>query len=245
MAFAEGPDPVKHISFVSTVEDLHLQEVNELPELAETIAYWNESMCPPEEWLRQVESSWGSAGLVMRRGEEVLGFVVFGPAEFLPRANRLAGKLSGESPVLMACVTGDQRVKKHLLVRMLKEMRRRGVASVEAVASDFGVSQHASTSFLLESGWRPVRRAGSLGCCFTLMRTDLGNAVEVGELARDIIGRVKLPKLKHLPPVPGGACVQVELEAHGGASPESGRTAVLTVEIPSGVVACTSKTVRL
>lgn len=225
------------MSFVATVSEILPQDADEVPELAETISYWNEGTCPPDEWLRRINSSWGTAGYAMRRGEEVVGFVIFGPLEFLPHASRLSGELANENTVLMASVTGDRRIKKHLLVRMLKDLRYRDVEGVEAIASDFGVHRHASTRFLLESGWRPVRRAGPLGLSYTLMRADLGNTVEVGELARDIIGRVRFPKLKNASPAPGGACVQAELVAQVDLSPENGRTAVLTVEIPSGVVA--------
>lgn len=224
-------------SFVATVGEILPNEANEVPELVRTISYWNEDACPPEDWLRQIKSSWGPAGYAMRRGNEVLGAVIFGPAKFLPRAERFSGGPFGEDSVLMACVTGDRRVKKHLLVRMLKDLRQRGVTVVEAVAGDFGTSRHASTHFLLENGWRPVRRVWHSGRSYTLMRTDLGNAVEVGERARDFLGRVKLPKLKNTSPVPGGACVQVELQSQVELSFENGRTAVLTVEMPSGVVA--------
>ena len=224
-------------SFVATVGEIQPQEANEVPELAAAISYWNEKVCPPEEWLRQIKDSWGPAGYAMRRGEEVLGFVIFGPAEFLTRASRLAGGLSDGNSVLMGCVTGDRRVKKHLLVRMLKDLRHRGVTGVEAISDDFGALRHVSTRFLLENGWRPVRRVGPPGSTYTLMRTDLGNIVEVGELARDIIGRVKLPKLKNTRPVPGSACVPVKLSSQVELPLANGRTAVLTVEIPSGVVA--------
>ncbi len=228
---------MKHMSFVATVGEILPREANEVPELAEAISYWNENAYSPEEWLRRTENSWGPAGLAMRRGEEVLGFVVFGPAEFLPRAERLSGEPFDGNTVVMACVNGDRRVKKHLLVRMLKELRQRGIAGVEAVASNFETSRHVSTRFLLENGWRPVRRVRSPGRSYTLMRTDLGNTVEVGELARGIIGRVKLPKLKSAPPVPGEACVQVELSVQVEPSSENGSTAVLTADMPSGVVA--------
>ncbi|CAN5652962.1 hypothetical protein BH24ACT22_BH24ACT22_03120 [soil metagenome] len=225
------------MSFVATISEILPSEAKEIPALAETISYWNEGACQPDEWLRWTETSWGPAGFAMRRGEEVLGFVLFGPAEFLPRVTSISGELSEENTVVMACVTGDRRVKKQLLVRMLRELRCRGVESLEAVAGDLGDSRHVSTGFLLQNGWRPVRRVLHLGRSYTLMRIDLGNLVEVGELARDIIGRVKLPRLKSNLPVPGGACVQVELSTQPEFALENGSTAVLTVEMPSGVVA--------
>jgi hypothetical protein len=84
---------------------------------------------------------------------------------------------------------------------MLRDLRQRGVGRVEAIASDRGVSYHVPTSFLLESGWRPVRRATYRMSYYTLAHIDLKSAVEVGELARALVGRVKLPGLKS--PVPG------------------------------------------
>src|SRR5919107_575581 len=77
----------------------------------------------------------------------------------------------------------------------------RGVERVEAIASDRGVSHHVPTSFLLESGWQPVRRAPYRMSYYTLVHIDLKSAVQVGELARALVGRVRLPGLKS--PVPG------------------------------------------
>jgi hypothetical protein len=71
----------------------------------------------------------------------------------------------------------------------------------EGLASDRGVSNHVPTSFLLESGWQPVRRAVYRMSYYTLAHIDLKSAVEVGELARALVGRVKLPGIKS--PVPG------------------------------------------
>jgi hypothetical protein len=105
--------------------------------------------------------------------------------------------------VLLAYVEGDTRTCRRLLVRMLRDLRQRGFAKVEAVSSDTGASRHVPTRLLMESGWRPVRSGLYRGRPYTLARTDLGSAVEVGELARGLIGRVKLPKLGRRAPSPG------------------------------------------
>ncbi|MGF1473655.1 MAG: hypothetical protein ACFB50_18180 [Rubrobacteraceae bacterium] len=222
---------MKHRPYVTTIDKLSPQEIEEIPEPAAVISYWTGEACPPEEWALQVEDLWGPAGLVMRRGKRVLGTAIFGPPAFFPRAERLFTRSFTENLVFLAYVGGDQRNRKHLLVRALKELRQREVAAVEAIAGSPGVSLHIPEHFLLENGWRPVRKVWLSGRAYTLMRTDLSNALEVGGLARDIIGRVKLPKLGSDAPVPGGACVQVE------PSSGEGSTAVLTVETPSGVVA--------
>lgn len=222
---------MKHKSFVPAVDKISPREVDEIPKLAAVISYWSEDVCPPKEWMLQVEDLWGPAGLAMRRGDEVLGTTLFGPPDFFPRAERFFRRSSAENNVFLAYVGGDRRSRKHLLVQMLKELRQRGVEGVEAIAGGSGAFPHISERFLLDNGWRPVHRVRYLGRTYTLMRTDLGSVVEVGELARDIIGRVKLPGLKNTPPVPGGACIQVEPPSGNG------NTAVLTVDMPSGVVA--------
>ncbi len=84
---------------------------------------------------------------------------------------------------------------------------------MEAIASDRGLPHHVPTPVLLESGWPPVRRAPYRRSYYTLVRTDLGSAVEVGEMARALIGRVKLPGLKTRVPAPGGALSHVSRAA--------------------------------
>lgn len=225
------------MAFVSTVTEIEPRNVYDSSKLAAAVSYWSEGALAPEEWLRWMEDSWGPAGLTMRRGEEMLGFAVYGPIECFPRADRFSAEQHRENTILLAYLDGDRRAKKHLIVRMLKELRYRGGSSVEALASDFGCSHHVPTRFLLENGWQPMRRVRYAGRSYTVMRADLGSVVEVGELARGIIGRVKLPKLKNTPPVPGEACVQAGSSFQVELPSESGSTAVFTDEIPSGVVA--------
>lgn len=194
---------MKHMSFVPTVRDISPEDAGAVPGLEATISHWIEGERSCEEWLGEVGDCWGTAGLAMRRGEDVLGFLVYAPQEFLPHAGRFPVGPVDEDAVLLAYVGGDQRTRRHLLVRMLRDARSRGVAKVEAVASDVGLPRHVPTRFLLESGWRPVRTGLYRGLPYTLARTDLGSSVEVGELARGLIGRVRLPHLKTQPPVPG------------------------------------------
>jgi hypothetical protein len=195
---------MKPTSFVPTVGGISPGEVGEIPGLEAALSHWTEGSCSAEEWLRELNARWGTAGFVVRRGDDPLGFVVYGPKEYLPRAGAYpVGPLS-EDAVLLACVAGDARTRRRLLVRMLRDLRHRGVGRVEAIASDRGARHHVPTPFLLESGWKPVRRGWHGGSPYTLVRTDLGNAVEVGEMARGLVGRVKkLPGLKSPAPAPG------------------------------------------
>jgi hypothetical protein len=190
-------------SFVPMVGAISPVDAGEVPGLEAAVSYWTGGTHSAEEWFRELEDSWGTAGFVVRRGGEVQGFVLYGPPERLARAGRYpVGPLDGEV-VLLAYVGGDARTCRRLLIRMLREVRGRGVGRVEAISSDRGAPYHVPTHFLLESGWRPVRRALYGRSYYTLARIDLKSAVEVGELARALVGRVKLPGLKRRVPMPG------------------------------------------
>ena len=192
---------MKPTSFVPMVGEISAEDASEVPGLGAVISYWTGDKYSAEEWFRELNDLWGTAGFAVRRGGEVQGFVVYGPPERLPRAARYPLGPIDDEAVLLAYAGGDVRTRRRLLVRMLRDLRQRGVERVEAIASDRGVSHHVPTSFLLESGWQPVRRAPYRMSYYTLVHIDLKSAVQVGELARALVGRVKLPGLKS--PVPG------------------------------------------
>jgi hypothetical protein len=192
---------MKPTSFVPMVGEISAEDASEVPGLGAVISYWTSDRYSAEEWFRELNDFWGTAGFALRRGGVVQGFVVYGPPERLARAARYPLGPIDDEAVLLAYAGGDVRTRRRLLVRMLRDLRQRGVGRVEAIASDRGVSHHVPTSFLLESGWQPVRRAPYRMSYYTLAHIDLKSAVQVGELARALVGRVKLPGLKS--PVPG------------------------------------------
>lgn len=187
-------------NFVPAAMEIPAPKADEVPGLPETVAYWTGEERPAGEWFRVVEERWGAPGLVMRQGSEVLGYAVYAPVEYLPRALRCpAGPVSRDA-VLLAYASGDPRTRRHLLVRTLRELRGRGVGYVEAIGSDAGLApHHLETRHLVESGWEPVSRGRHRGLYYTLTRVELGNTVEVGELARGLIGRVKIPSFGRSP----------------------------------------------
>jgi len=192
---------VKPTSFVPTVDEISPDRAGEIPGLEALISYWTEGSCSAEDWFRALNACWGTAGFVLRRGEDALGFVVYGPREYLPHAGAHPCGPLDDDAVLLAHVAGESR--RRLVVRMLRDLRHRRVGKVEAIASDRETDHYPSTSFLLESGWRPVRRGWHGGSPYTLARIDLGSTVEVGQLARGLVGKVKLPGLKSPSPAPG------------------------------------------
>jgi hypothetical protein len=191
---------MKAASFVPVIGAITADAVDGVPGLAEAVSFWTRGR-PAAEWFREMEECWGTAGFAVRRADEVQGFVVYGPPERFPRARSYPVGPLADDAAMLAYVAGDTRTRRRLLVRMLRELRLRGVATVEAVASDRERPHHVPTRFLVQSGWRPVRRAPLGG--YTLVRTELGSAVEVGELARALVGKVRLPSLKRKLPSPG------------------------------------------
>ena len=186
--------------FVPTIVEISAEEAAEVPDLEAVVSYWTENRHSAEGWFRELNDRWGTAGFAVRRGGEVQGFVIYAPPEHLASAARYPLAVDEEA-VLLAYAGGDTRTRRRLLVRMLRDLRQRGVGRVQAIASDRGVSNHVPTSFLLESGWQPLHRAPYRSSYYTLAHIDLKSAVEVGELARSLVGRVKLPGIQS--PVPG------------------------------------------
>ena len=192
---------MKPTSFVPMIGEISAEDASKDPGLGAVISHWTENGYSAEEWFRRLNDGWGTAGFALRRGGEVQGFVVYAPPKYLAGAARYPLGPIDEESVLLAYVGGDTRTRRRLLVRMLRDLRQRGVGSVQAIASDRGLSNHVPTSFLLESGWQSLRRAPYRMSYYTLAHIDLKSAVEVGELARALVGRVKLPGIQA--PVPG------------------------------------------
>jgi hypothetical protein len=185
--------------FVPTVTEISTDSAAEAPPIEAAIALWTEGESRAEDWFREVNEAWGNAGYLMRRGEEMLGFAVYGPSERLPLAFRFPFGPPSKDAVLLASMGGDTRTRRHLLTRVLRELKGRDVAGIEAISADLATRGHVPTHFLLESGWRPMRHGWYAGRPYTLVRADLGSTADVGGLARGLIGRVRLPKLAPVP----------------------------------------------
>lgn len=187
---------VRSLRFIPTVAEISAAEAGEVPGLEAVVSHWTEGALSAGEWYAEVSEEWGTAGFAVRRGEDVLGFAIYGPPAYLPRAVHYpVGPLS-EDAALLAYLEGDGRTRRRLLVRVMRDLKLRGFGGVEAIGSDAGLSRHVPTRFLMESGWKPVCRGWRSGRTYTLARADFGNTVEVGELARGLMGRMRFPVIK-------------------------------------------------
>jgi hypothetical protein len=191
---------MKPTSLVPMVGEISAEDAAGVPDLDAVISYWTDDCYSAEGWFRELNDRWGTAGFAVRRGGEVQGFVIYAPPEHLASAARYPLAVDEEA-VLLAYAGGDARTRRRLLVRMLRDLKHRGVGRVQAIASDRGLSNHVPTAFLLESGWQPLGRAWYKMNYYTLAHIDLKSAVEVGQLARALVGRVKFPGIQS--PVPG------------------------------------------
>ena len=221
------------MSFMPTVSEITAEDAGRVPGLEGIVAYWTGGEYPAREWFEETGSVWGVTSLALRRDEEVLGYVLYAPAKYLSRSARYPLGPLHEDTVLLAYVSGDTRTRRHLLVRMLRDLRSRDLMEVQAIASDPGISRHPSTRFMLESGWQPVRRGYYRALPYTLVHRDLGSAIEVREVARGLMGRVRLPVLRK--PVPA-----FSRSRRKTGQLSSGRTAVFTADRPPEAVARTS-----
>lgn len=204
MALKNRNSRLKAPSFVPTVAEITPQDLGRVAGLEAVMLHWSgdsgSASGSAEKRVRELREDFGNAGFFLKRGNDVLGFIVYGPKSSFSRAEEYSVGPLEDDAVLLAYVEGDSRTCRRLLVRMLRDLRTRGVGKVEAIASDLGASRHVPTSLLLESGWRPVRSGWLRGKPYTLARIDLGSAVEAGELARGLLGRVKLPSLRSRAP---------------------------------------------
>src|SRR3712207_4681178 len=116
---------VRPVPFTPAVEEIRTTDVSGIRGLEATISYWTEGAYSAEEWFADVLASWGAAALVMRRGDEVLGFAVYGPPGYLPRAGRYPVGPLGENNALLAHLRGDTRTRRHLLVRVMRDLDRK------------------------------------------------------------------------------------------------------------------------
>jgi len=107
---------MRPIPFVPSVEEIRAGEAGEIAGLEQIVSYWTGGACGAREWFGEVTESWGTAGFVVRRGEETLGFVVYGPQAFLPCAERYPVGPLGEDAALLTYVEGDARTRRRLLV---------------------------------------------------------------------------------------------------------------------------------
>jgi len=160
-----------------------------LPPPCSDCMWWQTTQGPAEgrerrlEWMRLLETSWGSVGLLAVEDRETVASIQFAPVRSLARPHSRPFGRPPEEAVLLFCLRG--RVGRptvetqELLHRAMSALRRRGVREVYGYARPLdthtlsGVRNLFGLEFLEANGF-VVARAIDHGY---LMRADLGGLI--------------------------------------------------------------------
>ena len=97
---------MKAASFVPVIGAISPDAADGVPGLTEAVSFWTSGR-PAAEWFREMEECWGTAGYVVRRGDEVQGFVVYGPPERFPRVREYPLGPFADDAAMLAYVATD------------------------------------------------------------------------------------------------------------------------------------------
>jgi len=150
------------------------------------------------EWMRALEESWGSVGLVALDGREVNSSIQFAPVRALPRPLALPSGEPPEDSVLLFCLRGrvgtPSRDTQELLHRAMAHLRHRQIRVAHAYARPLGTNTVCGVrnlfglEFLEANGFTVVRSVGRA----YLLKVDLRGLVpalaEAGWTARRLLG---------------------------------------------------------
>jgi GNAT superfamily N-acetyltransferase len=115
------------------------------------------------QWFREVSAEFGCAGKLVRVDGAVVGYAQFAPAQYLPMANTYECGPPSDDAVLLSClfIVPDRRGQgfgRALLQALLKELRDRGIASVETFTrKSAGSNPSGPVEFWLKHGFQPIR----------------------------------------------------------------------------------------
>ncbi len=151
---------------------LTLDNLVELP--CATCAFWesgsarlrapeapaDEALAAKESWLSATLLEWGSCGTVAVDDGRVVGYVTYAPAHLVPRMASLPALSSDAVALAGLHVAAEHRgvgFGRLLVQGMARDLTRRGVRAVEAVASSVDTPCLVPAGFLLAVGFKTVR----------------------------------------------------------------------------------------
>jgi GNAT superfamily N-acetyltransferase len=184
------------------VVPLSLDNVGELPDPCRTCVFWElghrgqaaakDPVADKESWLSTTLLDWGSCGSVLLVDGAVAGYALYAPAAQLAGlASFATAPIAADAVALAALRVVDGQVGAgfgRLLVQsMARDLTRRGVRAVEAIASEAGTATCLiPAGFLLAVGFKTVRPHPST----PRLRLDLRNAV-TWDLVEATLGRLR------------------------------------------------------
>lgn len=194
---------------------LEAANISRLPEFCQGCVFWETaeplevlcgSACDPEaarRWHLAISSEWGECGRVALEGDEVLGFIKYAPARFLPQSRNLPGAWLKDDDVLLACmhIRGEARnlgLGTLLLRAALKDIVSRGERAVYAYATT-GTSflerqPMAGANFLLHNGFTIVHPHPH----YPLLRLELKSLAILTENFESVLSSLRIPLRQRL-----------------------------------------------
>ena len=146
-----------------------------------------------DRWAERVEEVWGPWGTLYHGdGEQLLGFIQYGPAAQFPRADELPGGPPSGDAVLVTCAylvdLSAPWVLQSLFLSVIGEARDRGVKAIETFGYRYPEAETSyerflvhrtlfPSDFLADFGFYPVRWEGEVA----LARLELGGLQPAAE----------------------------------------------------------------
>lgn len=150
------------------------------------------------EWYDRVSSEWGECGRVALEDDEVLGFIKYAPALYLPQAGFFPTGAPEDSSVLLACIhiRDDARSRglgQVLLHAALRDLVMRGERTVYCIAAeergDVTYRPLIGVEFLIRNGF-VVHRPDPQ---YPLLKLDLRTLARLAEPLEAVLQTLRFP----------------------------------------------------
>ncbi|MCX8033583.1 MAG: hypothetical protein N3B14_09440 [Thermoleophilia bacterium] len=201
---------------------LHAFRQGLLPPSCRECAWWHTAgaeLLPPEAaakrkraWMRQLESTWGTTGLLVTDPPHVLGSISFCPSGALSRLRDLPFGVLPEESTLVFCLWTEigtgKLLARRLVHRAMHELRHRGASEVFAIAAidtdtagdahtELGTCRFFSPRLLASCGFNVVAEKNGL----LLMQSQLHSLLFLLPQLEEALRRV----LRRIPSAPSPA----------------------------------------
>lgn len=185
-------------------------ELGELPCACSGCVFWEtahrlQPRCGAEcdlekfrDWYERVSSEWGECGRMIVEDDEVLGFIKYAPAVYLPQAGFFPTGAPDDAAVLIACLHIRDDVRSRglgqvLLHAALRDLMVRGEKTVYCIAAeergDVTYRPVVGVEFLLRNGFT-VHRAHPQ---YPMLKLDLRTLARVTEPLEAMVQALRLP----------------------------------------------------
>jgi len=155
-------------------------------------------------WHERVTSEWGECGRVAIDDGEILGFIKYAPAMYVPQAMNLPARPSADTGVLLSCIHIRDDARRHglgrvLLFSALKDIAHRGERHVWAYGYSRREDMHnvpmVGVEFLLRHGF-VVETPHPL---YPLLRMDVRSLVSWTENLETMLQTLRIPLRRPMP----------------------------------------------